>query len=97
MSALDISTVKWVVDTIINMKNSNEEDHSLWLTTMSNVDSLYNNFAGLLKADIEGRGGDVICSNQKKHLVSFRGAFFTIILETNTESVNFKIVQYYNP
>lgn len=96
MTSFNNSTVTWIIDTIMNMKNNRTEDTTLLLTSTTDVNDICNNFERLLKVELENRGGDIICSNDKKHLVSFNGAFFTITFEINTESINFKIVQYYD-
>lgn len=96
MTSLNISIVTWVVDTITKMKNNKTEDTLLWPSSLSDANGVYNNFAQLFKAELENRGGCVICSNNKKHLVSFNDAFFTIILELTEQSISFKIVQFYD-
>jgi len=98
MSSFDISTVKWIVeviDTMSNDNNRNDDNRSLWLSSINNINNLCNNFYGLLKNELVGKG-DVICSNGKKHLISYNESFFTIVLETHSESINFKISQFYD-
>lgn len=95
MSSFNISTVKWIVEVIDTMNNKNDNNQSLWISSMSNIDSLCNNFYGLLKNELVGKG-DVLSSNGNRHLISYNDAFFTIVLETHSESINFKISQFYD-
>jgi len=96
MSSVNISIVTWIVDTITEMKTNKTEDRLLWPSSLSDANGVYNNFAPLLKAELENRGGSVICNNNKKYLVTLNDVFFTIILELTEQSISFKIVQFYN-
>jgi len=96
MSSVNISIVTWIVDTITEMKTNKTEDTLLWPSSLSDANGVYNNFAPLLKTELENRGGCVICNNNKKYLVSLNDVFFTIILELTEQSISFKIVQFYD-
>lgn len=95
MSSINISIVKWIVEEIEKLYTDNIEDNSIWSTSLTNIESICNNFGYLLKEELK-ENGSILTSCNNKYLISYKTSFFSIILITNTQSINFKLVHYHN-